>query len=232
MNTNIFLPKSSTEFQIIGHRGSAGTSPENTLTSFRTAIDAGVTAIELDIHKVENHLVVIHDDTIDRTTNGKGPVSSFTFRDLRKFETAAGPIPTLDEVLVEVPPTIGINVELKGANTAQLAAQKLTNVDHAILISSFDHAQLQKFSDFGTGLAVAPLFHRWQKKNLSIAHELKALAINISRSIASQKVVTAIKNEGFRVYVYTVNEVKESQRMRQLGVDGIFSDFPQKIIES
>ena len=232
MNTDVFSQKIASGFQIIGHRGSAGTSPENTLTSFRAAIDAGVTAIELDIHKVENQLVVIHDDTVDRTTNGKGPVSSFTFSDLRKFETAAGPIPTLDEVLVEVPPTIGINVELKGANTAKLAAQKLTDVDHAVLISSFDHAQLEEFSDFGTGLAVAPLFHRWQKKNLSIAHELNALAINISRNIASHRVVTAIKNEGFRVYVYTVNEVNEAQRLRLLGVDGIFSDFPQKIIES
>lgn len=232
MNNDIFSKTSRYQFQVIGHRGSAGTSPENTLMSFRDAINAGISAIELDIHKVENNLVVIHDDTVDRTTNGTGLVSNFTFAKLRQLKTGAGRIPTLDEVLEEVPKTIAINIELKGSNTAELAAEKIKNTDRSILVSSFDHRQLLQFSGYDTGIALAPLFHRWHKSNFRIAHQLDAFAINISRNIANEKIVTEIKEQGFRVYVYTVNQAEDAKTLERLGVDGIFSDFPKKIIES
>ena len=232
MNNDFFSKQSNVGFQVIGHRGSAGTSPENTLTSFRDAIQAGANAIELDIYKVENNLVVIHDETVDRTTNGTGLVSEFTFAELRRLKTAAGPIPTLDEILFEVPENIAINIELKGPDTANLTAEKLKNVNRSILVSSFDHRQLLEFSGYGTGIALAPLFHRWHKSNFCIAHQLDAFAINISRNIANEKIVTDIKGRGFRVYVYTVNQAEDAKKLERLGVDGIFSDFPKKIIES
>ena len=232
MNNDFFSKQSSAGFQVIGHRGSAGTSPENTLTSFRDAIEAGANAIELDIHKVENNLVVIHDDTVDRTPNSTGIVSEFTFAELRQLKTGACRIPTLDEVLEAVPTSIAINIELKGSNTAELAVEKLKNTAHSILVSSFDHRQLLEFSGYDTGIALAPLFHRWHKSNFRIAHQLDAFAINISRNIANEKIVTDIKRRGFRVYVYTVNQAEDAKTLERLGVDGIFSEFPKKIIES
>lgn len=104
---------------IIGHRGAAGLSPENTLPSFRRAWALGVNAVELDVHLVEDELVVIHDDTLERTTNGQGPVAGRSLAALRGLDAGGGwPIPLLREVVAALPAGAGLNVELKGTGTA------------------------------------------------------------------------------------------------------------------
>src|SRR4051794_29972802 len=106
-------------FLIIGHRGAAGLEPENTLRSFARAIEIGVDAIELDVYCVDDRLVVIHDDTLERTTNGRGEVMKSTFAALRQLDAGRGErIPTLEEVFAAVPERLTVNVELKGSGTA------------------------------------------------------------------------------------------------------------------
>src|SRR5215468_1025511 len=118
-------------FMIIGHRGAAGLEPENTLRSFARAIEIGVDAIELDVYCVDDHLVVIHDDTLERTTNGRGDVMAHSFAALRRLDAGHGErIPTLDEVLAQMPAHFTVNVELKGKATAAPVARCIAEHGH------------------------------------------------------------------------------------------------------
>src|SRR5262249_34681489 len=149
-------------FLIIGHRGAAGLEPENTLRSFARAIEIGVDAIELDVYYVDGHLVVIHDDTLERTTNGRGDVMAQSFDGLRRLDAGGGErIPTLDEVFATVPSGFTVNVELKGPGTAEPVARCIAdNADVDALVSSFDHPELTRFHAAASAVRVAPLFHR------------------------------------------------------------------------
>ena len=109
----------SMPFVCIGHRGASGYEPENTLSSFERAIAMGCRWIELDVYQVEGELIVIHDSTLDRTTNGQGRVASQTLAYLRSLDAGNGQqIPTLTEVISAVDHRAGINIELKGKHTA------------------------------------------------------------------------------------------------------------------
>ena len=111
----------------IGHRGACGYEPENTLASFQRAIDMGCTWIELDVHFVDNELIVIHDSRLDRTTNGKGKIYDLSLEEIQSYDAGNGEhIPTLTEVLDLVDRRIGVNVELKGRATAAPVDQILT----------------------------------------------------------------------------------------------------------
>ena len=114
----------------IGHRGAKGYKPENTLPSFKHAMDLGCDWLELDVYFVSGELLVIHDKSVDRTTNGKGNVEDLPLDYLRSLDAGDGaPIPTLNEVLCLVNNQCGVNVELKGKNTAQPVSEVLANYD-------------------------------------------------------------------------------------------------------
>src|SRR5262245_29681827 len=110
-------------FLCIGHRGARGYEPENTLLSFRKALALGAPCIELDVFAVGGQLVVFHDDRLERTTNGKGFLLEHSFEELRRLDAGKGEkIPTLSEVFAAVDRRAGINIELKGRNTAKPVA--------------------------------------------------------------------------------------------------------------
>ncbi len=115
--------------KIIGHRGACGYEPENTISSFKKALELGVDAIELDVYVLgRGELVVIHDDKVDRTTNGKGYVLDYSFEELRKLDAGNGQtIPTLEEVLDLVNMKTSVNIELKGTGTAKAVASTIYN---------------------------------------------------------------------------------------------------------
>lgn len=215
---------------VIGHRGAAGLAPENTLPSFRRAWACGVGAVELDVYAVDRQLVVVHDDTVDRTTNGSGAVSGFSLADLRALDAGAGaPIPLLEEVVAELPAGMGLNVELKGPGTAAPVAQFLTR--HAVdaLVSSFDHAELYAFRRFDRTTPVAPLFSRWQAAAWELAGELDAWSINLSVRAATRPRLAAARERGLRVLVYTVNDLATARALIAAGATGVFTDFPDRI---
>ncbi|TNF90174.1 MAG: glycerophosphoryl diester phosphodiesterase [Gammaproteobacteria bacterium] len=216
---------------IIGHRGAAGLEPENTLPSFRAAVALGVQAVELDVHVCEGHLVVIHDPTLERTTNGKGAVSQTTFPELRKLDAGTGAvIPTLAEVVAELPEHIGLNVELKGAGTAPVLAQWLPVPGRRqVLVSSFDHDALRTFRDLRADYPTAPLFGRWKPDALDIAASFHGGYINLSRKLATASRLEAIGSAGLKALVYTVNDLKEARRLLGDGAWGLFTDYPDRI---
>jgi glycerophosphoryl diester phosphodiesterase len=216
---------------IIGHRGAAGLAPENTLPSFDLAVRLGVDAIELDVHRCEDNLVVIHDDTVDRTTNGRGPVAGIALTRLRELDAGNGaPVPLLEEVFELLPAHIGINIELKGRNTAELLAEMLpSGNEQPVLISSFDHELLRAFAALRTDCVLAPLFGRWQRDPLAVATAFSGGFINLGRKLVTRDRVASAVEAGLRVLVYTVNDLEEARRLFEIGVWGIFTDFPDRI---
>ena len=205
----------------------------------------GCAFLELDVHQLTtqengNELIVIHDDTLERTTNAVGKVSKLTASDLPNIKTEDGQrIPYLKDVisllnqtvLVENR-TIGLNIELKGNQTGKLTAQYIQKETRVpILVSSFKHRELFEFRKIDKDTPVAPLFHEWDRACFDIARDLKAFAINCSRKIVTPKRIQTIKQRNFKVFVYTVNSRREAHRLYEMGVDGIFSDRPDRMKE-
>ena len=223
------FPPPPAGWSIVGHRGAAGLEPENTLAGFAKAVALSVDAVELDVHLVEGELVVIHDDTVDRTTDGAGALAELGLAKLRGLDAGNGQtVPLLDEVLRAVPVDVGINVELKGKRTAEPSADRLRDLDRPLLVSSFDHAELQRFHAVCPDIPCAPLFGRWRSP-LAVAEELNALSINIADRIATPDHIASIREQGFACMVYTVNDPERARTLRALGASGVFTDFPDRV---
>lgn len=213
------------QFIIIGHRGAAGIAPENTLAGFRRAAALRMDAVELDVHLVEGELVVIHDDAVDRTTNGRGKLEDFTLADLRRLDAGDGErIPLLREVLEALPAHVGVNVELKGQGTGAALAQGLP-AQRDVLASSFDFGELSTLRARHPQVRCAPLFRRRHPDMLNVAQALNAWSINIADAIADA-LVENIRAAGFGVLVFTVNDVARAERLAALGARGVFTDRP------
>lgn len=240
---------------VIGHRGAAGLIPENTLPSFRRAYACGVNAVELDVHWHDGALIVLHDDTLDRTTTGSGPFSARSLRALRELNAGGGwPIPLLTEVLAELPAGVGINIELKGAATAAPVAELLlaglsqaaergdepcADLDPArspagadVLVSSFDHDELRRFHALAPSIRVAPLLHEWQAATWDLAASLDAFAINMNHRIATPARLAEASRRGLRTYLYTVNDRARARDLIAAGATGVFTDYPDRITQA
>jgi glycerophosphoryl diester phosphodiesterase len=216
---------------VIGHRGAAGLLPENTLSSFRQAYDCGVHAVELDVYVVEGELVVIHDDTVDRTTNGRGPVMGISLSELRRLDAGNGcQVPLLAEVVRDLPDGVGLNVEMKGPDTVvPVAAFLAEHPGLDVLVSSFRLTELHEFRQLAPDVRVAPLFNRWRAHAWRTAEELGSWAINLSRRAATGPRLAEARRRGLKIFVYTVNDVEEAVRLVSQGATGIFTDFPDRI---
>jgi glycerophosphoryl diester phosphodiesterase len=218
-------------FLIVGHRGAAGLEPENTLRSFARAIEIGVDAIELDVYCVDGQLVVIHDDTLERTTNGRGVVMETPFNALRSLDAGAGEvIPTLDEVIELVGGRVAINIELKGDGTAAPVARCVeSKPDAEILVSSFEHAELERYRRESPNGLVAPLFHKPHAQMFDIAAALGAWSINLSGRLATPALLREVTQRGYRTLVYTINERATAEALRDAGAGGVFTDYPDRM---
>lgn len=218
-------------FTCIGHRGASGHAPENTLKAFQLAIDMGCPWIELDVYAVEGELIVIHDDDVDRTTNGTGAVMDKTFEQLRELDAGDGEkIPTLREVMALCLGKVAINIELKGPDTAEPVNRLLPEMLDAgwrpedISISSFYHDELAKAAP---GFKRGALFHK-SANYIADARKLDAFSINLATKLVTAEVVDQAHEQGFAVWVYTTNTREEMERMKALGVDAVFTNFPDQ----
>ncbi|HEX7036657.1 MAG TPA: glycerophosphodiester phosphodiesterase family protein [Pseudomonadales bacterium] len=216
---------------VVGHRGAAGLAPENTLPSFRRAYACGVSAVELDVYQVDGELVVIHDDTLERTTNGQGPVMAQSLEALRRLDAGGGePVPLLAEVVAELPAGVGLNIELKGPDTAIAAAEFLARhrgLD--VVVSSFDHAELGVFRRHDAATKVAPLFSRWRPGGWQTAAALGAWGVHLAVRAATPARLAEARRRGLATLVYTVNELTLARRLIELGASGVFTDYPDRI---
>lgn len=223
----------------IGHRGADGYKPENTLISFQKAIDLNVDGIELDVHlSLDGELMVIHDETIDRTTNGKGYVNKMTLQELKGFRINNNQeIPKLKEVFDLVNHQCFINIELKGIGTAKpvvdliekYVVEKDWNYDH-FLVSSFDWNMLQEVHLFNPKIKFGVLTEDTIEKALAFAKKINAFSIHPNYQLISREDVALMQENGFQVFPWTVNSTPDIQIMQTYNVNGIISDFPDEIM--
>ncbi|KQO34494.1 glycerophosphodiester phosphodiesterase [Flavobacterium sp. Leaf82] len=222
----------------IAHRGAKGYEPENTLKSFQKALDLNADGIELDVHlSSDGHIIVIHDETIDRTANGKGSVNAFSLSELKTFLIDGKyQIPTLNEVFDLVDKKCLINIELKGLGTAskvaalieEYIADKNWNYGHFI-VSSFDWDLLQETSNLNSNIAIGVLTEEDLNKALAFAESIEAHAIHPDYQLLNPENVEEIQEKGFMVLPWTVNTTEDIQKIKNYNVDGIISDFPDKL---
>ena len=222
----------------IGHRGAKGYEPENTLVSFEKAIEMGADGIELDVHlSIDGHLIVIHDETIDRTTNGKGVVNQLTLQELKSFRiNEKHEIPTLEEVLDLVDQRCFVNIELKNQDTADKVVQLIEhyisdkNWNHNnFLVSSFDWNSLQQVRFLNENIRIGVLTETDLDLAISFARFLKAEALHPYFQLLTDEYTAKIQEKGILVFPWTVNEIDAIQRMKSFNVDGIITDFLDRV---
>lgn len=222
----------------IGHRGASGYEPENTLLSFNRAVQLRVDMIELDVHVCQSgEIVVIHDDKVDRTTNGTGYVADKTLDQLRILDAGRGEIiPSLREVLEMVNKKTKVNIELKGTGTAKPVFQLLEKyvtefgwVYSDFLISSFNHDELQKFRRLGKEFNIGVLGAGVDAGFIESAEQIGAYSINIYLKSVTSELVDIARRKSIKVFVWTVDDIADIERMRSMGVDGIFSNYPDRL---
>jgi glycerophosphoryl diester phosphodiesterase len=221
----------------IGHRGAMGYAPENTLKSIEKALALKTPWVEVDVFYADDHLVVIHDDRLERTTNGSGYICDRTFAYLRTLDAGDGQqIPTLEEVLDLVAGRAGINIELKGPETAKpvvnLIREKMSATwDSAkFMVSSFNHHEIKKVRALDDRIRTGALIAGIPIEYAAFAQELGAYSVNQSREFVNSEFVRDAHRRGLKVFVYTVDHPEDMQRMQSLGVDGLFSNYPDRVL--
>lgn len=222
----------------IGHRGAKGHIIENTLESIQKAIDLGVDGIELDVHLCRSgELVVFHDFTLDRVTNGSGEISKLSLSDLKKIKVTGGyQIPTLIEVLDLINKKCIVNIELKGLGTAietcKVVTQYVKNKGWKyddFIVSSFQKKLIQAVFEYTKIISIGVLTEVDLEDAFQFAKLIKAKAIHPDYTLLTKEHVERIQKEGYKVYTWTVNTVEAIERMKTYGVDGIITDFPERL---
>ena len=223
---------------VIGHRGARGHLAENTLPSIAKAIELGVDGIEIDIFKcASGELVVFHDQTLEKLTNSKGYIEQLTLDSIRKIDVLNGyTIPTLEEVLDLINGRVFLNIELKGTQTALLTNEIILSYFERkewdlskILISSFNWEELEIFYSVNSEVSIAILTEDDPLDAIPIAKQLNAVAINPEYLSLNTGNIDKIKKEGLKIFTWTVNDPQEIKDVITLGVDGIITDFPERV---
>ncbi len=223
----------------IGHRGAKGYAPENTLASFQKAIDLNVDGIELDVHlSTDDEIIVIHDPTLNRTTNGNGFVNALSLLEI-KAVTIDGKheIPTLAEVFDLVNKQCFINIELKDIATTKPVVQLIEkyiqankwNYDHFI-ISSFDWNALKQVVALSPKIKIGVLAEINLNLALAFAEFINANAIHPYFHLLDIQNSEEILKKGFQIYPWTVNEYEDIAKIKSFNVSGIISDFVDRIL--
>lgn len=227
------------DFLSIGHRGAAGHAPENTLLSFDTAIRLGAQMVEFDVQRhPSGALLVIHDLRLDRTTNGRGRVADSALDYIRSLDAGGGQqVPTLEETLDLIDARVAVNVELKIADgTADAVAAVLRKYiadgwpAEQFLVSSFHLPELENFRAAAPEIPVGVLLGGVPLDWAAAASELEAQSLNLSGEFVDPQLLADARARGLKVYVYTVNERAEMERLRRLGIDGVFTDYPERAL--
>jgi glycerophosphoryl diester phosphodiesterase len=229
---------------VIAHRGASGTRPENTLAAFRRAVELGADGVELDVQLTrDGEVVVIHDRTLERTTDGKGAVAARSLAELRRLDAGAWfdpcfageRVPMLGEVLAAVP--LAINVELKPHRDDGLEGRVLAVVEAAgalgrVVFSSFEMAALERLRARSGSAELAVL---WESAPIAGAvagaRRVGARALHLRKDGVDRAALAAAAAERLKVRVWTVNEPAELEPLLAAGVDAIFTDYPERFLQ-
>lgn len=234
--------------KIFAHRGSSGTYPENTISAFTDAMKLPITGVELDVQlSQDGQIVVIHDETINRTSNGQGFVKDMTFSQLQTYDFgikfgrkfAGEKIPLLLDVLTLYQPTHHfINIELKtnviryeGIEEKVVALLAEKNLGHRIIISSFNDESIRLIKKLNPSIQTAVLTMKKLEEPFHYLQKVGAESLHISKKSIHKPSIQQLISQGVSVRVFTVNNRWQLRRLKKLGVDAIFTDFPQKMMK-
>lgn len=221
-----------------GHRGACGYAPENTIASFRKAIELNVDAMEFDVRLCKSgEVVILHDEKVDRMTNGRGLVSELTLSELKSLDIRGGQkIPTLEEALDVINRKTKVVIELKTVEVVEPTAALVRRFIEErgwshddIMVASFNHYFLMQFRELCPGVRLAPILSGIPIGRAEFGERLGAHAVNMSFLYLNKEFVEDAHQRGLQVFAWTVNEPEDIERVKALGVDGIFSNFPDRI---
>ena len=234
---------------VIGHRGACAYAPENTIAAFTKAAQLGVKWVEFDVmQSSDGKVIVFHDETLDRTTNGKGDVDKFTHHFLRTLDAGAWfastfsgeRIPDLMQVLEFLEnANMNANVELKaiGNRDEELVLAVLKDMKEylkkhsdRILFSSFSVDALRFLRRYAPDVSIGFLMHEWLPDWQQICTELNCVSMNVNEEVMTEERVKEIKQKGYQLLCYTVNDRHRAQQLYSWGVDAVFSDCPDKVV--
>lgn len=229
---------------IIGHRGAPGHAPENTMASFRRAVEMGATFIETDLRLSHDaKFVAMHDATLDRTSNGRGLVRDFTLAQLRELdagswyghEFAGEKIPMLEEILnFAREADVVFYLEIKhesgwGVHHGVASALRAANEPARTVVISFDPSMLGQLRRLDAGLLTGMLFENPMANAVAKAQEVGARQIAPRADLITRELLSEARDAGLQVVTWTVNEPAQMERLISLGVNGIMTDYPDRL---
>jgi glycerophosphoryl diester phosphodiesterase len=231
------------DFTVIAHRGASAYAPENTLAAFDLALQMGCRHLELDVDLTrDGHIVVMHDDTVDRTTNGTGPVGRYTLAELRALDAGAwfGPpfagerIPTYGEVLERYQGRAHLHTELKGRaprlapGTADLVRQ-YGMVEH-VTVTSFQQPRLAEIRAYAPELPTGWLVREVSDATIAQAHALRLTQLCPRADTVTPALVRRLHAEGFVVRAWGVADEALMRQVVDAGADGMTVNFPDRLL--
>jgi|TARA_A100001011_G_scaffold91661_1_gene96296 glycerophosphoryl diester phosphodiesterase len=235
----VIASANSQQIQVFGHRGAMGHAPENTVLSVQKALALDVDGIEIDVFRCQSgEIIVFHDKTLDKLTNGSGKVEEKTLQQLNALQVMGSePIPTLHKIIDVINGSVQLNIELKGKNTAEGVFNTMKKAIESgrwkanqLFVSSFDWDELRKFRKLTNQFDIAVLTDKKPIDAIPVARELNAFAINPNHSHLTQEIINDIHSKGFEIHTWTVNEKKRIEELISQGVDAIITDFPNRIL--
>ncbi len=248
------------EFQIIAHKGASGVAPENTLAAFQKALDLNVDMIELDVrHTKDEEIIVFHDQTLDRTTNGTGDVHDYTLEEIKQFDAGSWfdskysdqKIPTLKEALDLIDGRAKVLIEIKHMDHPHYHdfSEKLIDVIREerngfewCILQSYEDKYLEEAHNYDErvqtkklliGEDSAPLVAFYVETRVHLGRskqEIQLDALNPHFETLSPRRIFRMHARGYEVYAYPVNERDDMIKCLNMGVDGIITDFPSKLV--
>jgi glycerophosphoryl diester phosphodiesterase len=260
--SNTSFLKAGSSPLVIAHRGGAGLAPENTIRAFKLSEQLGVDAVELDVRMTKDEqIVVIHDEKIDRTTNGTGYVSDYTLAELKRFDAGYRlklegggypfrnkgiSIPTLEEVFQQITNT-NLVIELKDSNPkVEKKVAKLIkdyNLKKRVIVGSFNDNSLKRFANrtkgkvpIGTGIRTLKYYIFLHKVHLDRLYPLNRHAVQIpvkvgSVNLATKRFVETLRERKIAIHYWTINDVDTMKKLIDINVDGIITDYPNKLLK-
>jgi glycerophosphoryl diester phosphodiesterase len=230
---------SAGELLCIGHRGAMGHAPENTLLSIRKALSLGTPCIEMDVYNVDGHLVIFHDNRLERTTDGMGYLLDQRFDDLRTLNAGKGEkIPTLKEAFEAIQLKAGVNIELKGPDTAGPVVKFIYKMretgwsNDLLLVSSFNHRELSVVRRLDPEIKLGAMMTGLPVDDAAFGESLGAYSVHLSLEFVDLRFVKDAHARGLRVFVFTVDHPEDIKKIRKMGVDGVFTNYPERVLKS
>lgn len=228
---------------VFGHRGARGYAPENTMASFKKALLLGADGLEMDVQLTKDgQIVLCHDYCIERTSNGRGWICYKTLAELKSYdfgswfspEYAGETIPTFEEFLDWfVTTSLLLNVEIKNGEVIYDGIEEQVldyimqyQILDRVIISSFYHPSITKIKQLNPKIKTGALFDCRPNDILKIIHDTAADYLHPNRHVLEDNWIKIAKSLGIGINTYTVNAKKDIEYVKALGVDGIFTDYP------